>query len=68
MAPQRRTPGQRRRRETTGSSNPVGVRFKADQLAALDSWIANQPKPISRPQAIRAFVEAGLHLMGDNGR
>ncbi len=32
-------------------------------FAALDAFIAKQPKPVSRPEAIRAFVAAGLHLM-----
>jgi hypothetical protein len=41
----------------------VGVRLKQDQLAALDSWIAKQPKPISRPEAIRSFLAVGLHLV-----
>lgn len=67
MATRGKTPATRRRRRSTGP-NPVGVRFKTDQLAALDAWIAKQPKPISRPEAIRAFVEAGLHLMGDQSR
>jgi hypothetical protein len=42
------------------------VRIPPDQLAALDAWIAKQPKSISRPEAIRAFVAAGLHLMGED--
>lgn len=36
-------------------------------VEALDTWIAQQPKPMSRPDAIRAFVAAGLHLMKDDG-
>jgi hypothetical protein len=38
----------------------VGVRFQPDQLAALDAFIAEQPRKVSRPEAIRAFVAAGL--------
>ena len=30
--------------------------------------ITAQPKPVSRPEAIRAFVAAGLHLMGEDRR
>ena len=66
MATRGKTPGTRRRPST--EPNPVGVRFKAHQLAALDAWIAKQPEKVSRPEAIRAFVEAGLHLMGDKAR
>jgi hypothetical protein len=35
------------------------------QLAALDAWIAAQPKPVSRPEAIRAMVAVALKIMGD---
>jgi hypothetical protein len=41
------------------------VRLQPDQLAALDAWIAGQPKPVSRPEAIRAMVAAALVLMGE---
>lgn len=43
----------------------VGVRLQPGMLAKLDAFIAAQPKPVSRPEAIRAFVAAGLHLMGE---
>ena len=43
----------------------VSVPFEPDQIAALDAWIAKQPKPVSRHEAIRAFVAAGLQLLGD---
>jgi hypothetical protein len=29
-------------------------------LAALDAWIAKQREPVSRPEAIRQLIEAGL--------
>jgi hypothetical protein len=35
------------------------------QLAALDAWIAAQPKPVSRPEAIRAMVAAALEIMAE---
>jgi len=38
----------------------VGVRLQPDQLAALDAWIAQQPRPLTRPQAIRLMVQAAL--------
>jgi cytochrome c553 len=47
-------------RPATGVGTPVMVRLSADQLAALDAWIAKQSKPITRPEAIRAFVAEGL--------
>ncbi len=37
-----------------------------EEVAALDAWIAKQPEPVSRPEAIRAFVAAGLDL-GNGG-
>jgi len=39
------------------------VRFQPDQLAKLDAWIAAQPQPVSRPEAIRAMVAAALEIM-----
>jgi len=44
----------------------VRVPLSADQLAALDAFIAKQPKKVSRSEAIRTFVSAGLHLMGED--
>lgn len=46
-----------------GAGTMVGVRLQPDQLDRLDAWIAKQGKTISRPQAIRAFIEAGLRVM-----
>jgi hypothetical protein len=51
-------------RPATGRGQTIGVRMMPDQLATLDAWIAKQPKPITRPEAIRAFVAAGLAMMG----
>ncbi len=51
----------------TGKGTPVQVRLQPDMLAQLDAWIAGRPDPKpSRPEAIRAFVVAGLHLMGES--
>jgi hypothetical protein len=36
------------------------VRLQPDQLAALDAWIASQPKPLSRPEALRRLAGRGL--------
>jgi hypothetical protein len=39
----------------------IGLRLPPPELAAVDGWIANQPKPKpSRPVAIRRLVELGL--------
>jgi len=39
--------------------------LRPEVLSTLDDWIAAQPDPKpSRPAAIRAFVEAGLHMLG----
>jgi len=38
----------------------VGVRLQPDALARLDAWIAAQPAPTTRPEAIRRLMEAGL--------
>lgn len=42
----------------------VSVAFELAEMAALDAWIATQPTPTSRHDAIRAFVAAGLNLIG----
>ena len=36
------------------------VRFPDKELATLDAWIARQRDEMSRPEAIRRLVEAGL--------
>lgn len=50
----------RRGPKPTGKGTMVGVRLQPDQLAALDAWIAQQPRPLTRPQAIRLMVQAAL--------
>jgi len=52
-----------RGRPATGRGTGVLVRLQPDQLAKLDAWIAAQPKPVSRPEAIRAMVAAALEIM-----
>jgi len=44
----------------TGKGLPVTVRLQPDQLAALDAWIASQPNPVSRPEAIRMVLTEKL--------
>jgi hypothetical protein len=39
----------------------IGLRLPPPELAAIDTWIKEQPKPRpSRPVAIRRLVEIGL--------
>ena len=54
-------------RPPTGQGVLVGVRLHPDQLAALDKWIGQQPNQMSRPEAIRIFVAAGLHQRPGEG-
>jgi hypothetical protein len=54
-APQKRGRGRPR-----GDAIPVLVRLPRGELAALDLWIANQPKPMpSRPVALRKLAILG---------
>ena len=46
---------------TTGTGTIVGVRMLDGLLDTLDKWIEKQRDPdLSRPEAIRRLVEAGL--------
>ena len=67
MATQEKKLAKKMGRPATGQGHTIGVRFQPDLLAALDAFIAAQPQPVSRPEAIRGFVEAGLHLMKGEG-
>jgi hypothetical protein len=40
----------------------VGVRLPPVDLAALDKWIARQPEPMSRPEALRAMMAMVLEM------
>jgi hypothetical protein len=44
----------------TGKGLLVGVRLQPVQLNALDTWIASQPKKISRPEAVRQLLASAL--------
>jgi hypothetical protein len=39
------------------------VRLQPDRLAAIDAWIAEQDAPMTRPEAIRAMLEAVLVIV-----
>jgi hypothetical protein len=46
---------------TTGKGTLIGVRLLDAPLGTLDAWIAKQREPdLTRPEAIRRLVEAGL--------
>ena len=47
----------------TGKGTLVGVRLQPSHLKALDSWIAQQSSPLTRPEAIRAMMETILHIL-----
>jgi len=47
----------------TGKGTLIGVRLQPAQLVALDSWIAKQSAPMTRPKAIRAMMETILHIL-----
>lgn len=51
--------GKSRGRPPTGAES-IHLRLVPDQLTALDAWIAKQREPMSRPEAIRQLVAAGL--------
>lgn len=49
---------------TTGKGTLIGVRLQPDQLNALDGWISKQDAPLTRPEALRAMLAAGLKAKG----
>lgn len=49
-------------RPAIGAGTPVMTRLRPEQLARLDSWIANQPDPKpTRPEAIRRLLDERLN-------
>jgi hypothetical protein len=44
----------------TGKGLLLGVRLQPSLLNALDAWIAEQPTPISRPEAMRKILVSVL--------
>jgi hypothetical protein len=45
---------------SSGPGRLIGVRLKADQLAAVEDWAAKQQDIPNRPEAIRRLVNLGL--------
>jgi len=46
----------------------IGVRLQPEALAALDTWISEQPDAPTRPEAVRRLIEAGLKTERGKGR
>ena len=44
----------------TGKGTLIGVRIQPDDLAMLDSWIIDDGRGLTRPEAIRRLVEIAL--------
>jgi hypothetical protein len=63
MAKQTVITKKRRGPAPTGKGTLIGVRLQPSQLAALDTWIAKQDAPLTRPEAIRAMMETILHIL-----
>lgn len=40
----------------TGKGTLIGVRLQPADLSKVDAWIAAQPEPVSRPEAIRRIL------------
>jgi hypothetical protein len=53
----------KRGRPPTGKGLLVGVRLRPRQVAALDDWRKRQPRPMSRPAALRKL--AAMALLGN---
>src|SRR5260370_12022471 len=47
----------------TGKGTLVGVRLQPDLLSAIDAWITKQNAPLTRPEAIRALLDAILIIV-----
>jgi hypothetical protein len=53
----RKRPG--RGRPKVGAT-AVTVRLPPDDLAILDQWIASQPAPLTRPEALRQLMRKAI--------
>jgi hypothetical protein len=69
MAKQETVLAQKKRRgpAPTGINPMIGVRMPPDELTRLDAYIADQPKPINRPTAIRKILNDYLKRRGTRG-
>jgi len=53
-----------RRKRPEAPGTPVMTRLQPEQLAAVDSWIDEQPDKPSRPEAVRRLIDRGLKRKG----
>lgn len=60
MQPQKRGRG----RPATGKGTPVQVRLQPDLLGALDKFIREEKRDLSRPEAIRELLADNLVRLG----
>jgi hypothetical protein len=49
-----------------GRGEGVLVRLQPDRLAAIDAWITRQTAPMTRPEAIRAMLDAVLVIVSND--
>ena len=49
-----------------GRGEGILVRLQPDRLAAFDAWIASQTAPMTRPEAIRAMLDAVLVIVSND--
>jgi hypothetical protein len=46
----------------TGKGTLIGVRMQPDELALVDSWIIDDGRGLTRPEAIRRLIAIGLKV------
>jgi hypothetical protein len=46
----------------TGKGTLIGVRMQPDELALVDSWIIDDGRRLTRPEAIRRLIAIGLKV------
>jgi len=66
MTRQEKRLAKKRGRPATGRGQTIGVRIHDKEIALVDTWIAAQPEPVTRPEAIRIAIRdwlAGLGLL-----
>ena len=52
--------GMATRRKSPVRGKTVQVRLQPDELKAVDRWAAQQPRKITRPEAIRRMISAAV--------
>jgi hypothetical protein len=55
-----------RKAALSGKGTLIGVRLHLPHLTKLDSWIAWQKEPLTRPEAIRRLLELSLEQAAKN--